>query len=183
LTKPIDPSRDPEAPGGYRTEQLLQVLYTHLKRMAGAQMEGLAPGQTLQPTALVHEAYLKLRGAEWPGRGPFLAAAARAMRNVLVDHARSRGRQKRGGGARRWDVDEAVLISNGPDPRLLDLEDALNRLEKWDARKAEVVTLRYFGGLGIDETAAVLGVGHATVEREWAFAKAWLRRELEDDPP
>jgi RNA polymerase sigma factor (TIGR02999 family) len=145
-------------------------------------------GHTLQPTALVHEAYLRLLGTGdviWEGRKPFFCAAATAMRRILVDRARSHGAIKRGGGLRREDFDHAASRIADPTPApeggdvdVIRLNEALSRLERHDDRQAEVVLLRYFGGLGVEQTARALGVSEATVKSDWVYAKAWLRREL-----
>jgi RNA polymerase sigma-70 factor (ECF subfamily) len=138
-------------------------------------------GHSLQATALVNEAYLKLidvKFVNWQNRAHFLAVSARLMRRILVDHARSRGYQKRGGGAARVSFDEALIVSNERDHNLVALDDALDALAKVDERQSRVVELRYFGGLSVDETAAVLKVSPDTVMRDWRLAKAWLIREL-----
>lgn len=164
------------------TEELLPLVYEELRRLARGQMRGeAAGGQTLQATALVHEAYLRLVGdadVQWQNRGHFFGAAARAMRRILVERARSRGRLKRGGDRERVEIDPGVLEGAGATD-LVGLDEALNRLEAEDARKAEVVMLRYFAGLSIEETAAAMGLSPATVKNEWTFARAWLKRELE----
>ena len=145
-------------------------------------MRGQPAGHTLQTTALVHEAYLRLVGGssvEWKGRAHFFGVAAKAMRSILVDHARARAAAKRGGAAPAITLDEASATSAPrEDVDVLALHDALDRLAELDARKSQLVELRYFGGLGIDEAAAVLGVSPATVKRDWTTARAWLRREL-----
>lgn len=169
--------------------ELLPLVYDELRRLARAKMskerDGGA-GQTLQPTALVHEAYMRLLGAEgeslrWEGRGHFFGAAARAMRRILVERARARGRVKRGGGAARVALEDDALAVEPPGDDLLALDEALERLEKRDRRKAEVVMLRFFAGLSIEEIAAAIGVSPATVKNDWTFARAWLHRELARD--
>lgn len=138
-------------------------------------------GHSLQATALVNEAYLKLidvKHVNWQNRAHFLAVSARLMRRILVDHARARGYQKRGGGALKVSFDEALVISNEPGRDLVALDDALKALEKVDVRKSRVIELRFFGGLSVAETAAVLDVSPDTVMRDWRLAKAWLLREL-----
>ncbi|MEM1452598.1 MAG: ECF-type sigma factor [Planctomycetota bacterium] len=165
-------------------EEMLALVYAELRDMAAARLAALPPGQTLQPTALVHEAYLKLLGGPerpWPDRRRFLAAAARAMRNVLVDEARRKGRRKREGGRAREtlsgiDDDQAADAVD-----MLALEEALAALEAEDPLKAEIVHLRYFVGLTIDETAAALGVAPSTVDLHWKFARAVLQRALDAD--
>ncbi|MBC7835400.1 MAG: sigma-70 family RNA polymerase sigma factor [Phycisphaerales bacterium] len=164
--------------------ELLPLVYEELRKLARANMakeSGGGDGHTLQPTALVHEAYLRLVGQpdiKWDGRGHFFGAAARAMRRILVERARSRNRVKRGGGRGRMDLGDDALAVEPPSTDLLVLDEALDRLEKYDKRKAEVVMLRYFAGLSIEETSAALGVSPATVKNEWTFARAWLHREL-----
>ncbi len=163
-------------------EELFRVIYTELRRIAAAEMRGQSDGHTFQPTALVHEAYLKLMGAsaaEWNDRTHFLATAARAMRSILVDHARSRARLKRSGARQR-----VTLHSNfeGPDATpdldVLAVHEALERFEQVSPERARVVELRFFGGLSNEETARVLGVTERTVYRMWQFARAWLHREV-----
>lgn len=168
--------------------ELLPLIYSELQRLARSFMAkepGGGAGQTLQPTALVHEAYLRLIGQtemKWDSRGHFFVAAATAMRRILVERARSRGRIKRGGDRKRhemneWGGDGAMAIEP-PSDDLLALDEALKRLEASDERKARVVMLRHFAGLGVEETAAALNVSPATVKNDWAFARAWLHREI-----
>ena len=161
---------------------LLPLVYSDLRRLAAARMARLAPGQTLQATALVHEAYLRLVGDNhpgWQGRAHFFGAAARAMRNVVADHLQQKGSQKRGGGLRRvGERTAADLTCDGPTDDLLVVEEVLGALEREYPRKAEVVTLSFYGGLNSEEIAEVLGVSARTVEREWQFAKAWLNSRL-----
>jgi RNA polymerase sigma factor (TIGR02999 family) len=164
-------------------DRLLPLVYDELRRLAAARLAHEAPGQTLQPTALVHEAYLRLVGPDpaypWDGRAHFYAAAAEAMRRILIDRARDRKRLKRGGDAprRRLDLDGLVAEDASPDD-LIDLDEALGRLALIDARGAELVRLRLYAGLSLDEAAAALGVVRRTAERDWAFARAWLFRQL-----
>ena len=163
-------------------DKLLPLLYDELRRQARLYMRAQPAGQTLQTTALVHEAYLRLVGqsaVEWKGRAHFFGVAAKAMRSILVDHARARNAAKRGGSARAITLDDAGGLA-GPQASVdvLALHEALERLAEVDSRKSQLVELRFFGGLGIDEAAAVLGVSPATVKREWTTARAWLRREL-----
>jgi RNA polymerase sigma factor (TIGR02999 family) len=164
--------------------RLLPLVYDVLRKLAAARLAREAPGQTLEATALVHEAYLRLVGpgdeARWQSRGHFFAAAAEAMRRILIDRARERQAQKRGGGRRRADLDPDRLAAPERSDDLLALDDALTRLAGKDARKAKLVELRYFAGLTLDEAAAVLGISPATADRDWAFARAWLHRELVD---
>jgi RNA polymerase sigma-70 factor (ECF subfamily) len=162
-------------------DELMPIVFDELHRIASGYMRRERAGHTLQPTALVNEVYLKLvadSGVEWQGRAHFVGVAARLMRNILVDHARARGAAKRNAGERVSiaEVDGAV---EARDVDLLALDEALERLAALDADLARVVELRYFGGLTTRETAEALGVSTATVEREWATARGWLRRELE----
>ncbi len=139
------------------------------------------PGQTLQATALVHEAYLRLVGADDPGwnsRGHFFAAAAEAMRRILVEHARRKGRARHGGEAERVEIELAALPTRMAAEELVALDDALEELERHDPRKARLVTLRYFGGMTLEEAAAALGVSRVTAHRDWTFARAWLRDRI-----
>jgi RNA polymerase sigma factor (TIGR02999 family) len=165
-------------------EELLPLVYAELHRQAERAMRAQPDGHTLQTTALVHEAYLRLvggAGAEWQSRAHFFGVAARAMRSVLIDHARARRAAKRGGGAAAVTLDPGTAMDRPPGPDRVDVEVldiALTRLGALDPRQARVVELRYFAGLSIEETAEVLGISHATVEREWRTARLWLRREL-----
>ncbi len=162
--------------------RLIPLVYSDLHRMARRQLRGERPGHTLQPTAIVNEAYLRLVGSEaeaWQNRAHFFAAAARSMRRILVDHARARKAKKRGGPGARYSLDTAVMV----EPRSVDLiavDDALEKLAALDAEQGRVVELRFFAGLTEDETAEVLGVSPATVHRKWLSAKAFLHRELAD---
>jgi RNA polymerase sigma factor (TIGR02999 family) len=143
------------------------------------------PGHTLQTTALVNEAYLRLIGqreVRWQNRAHFYGIAAQIMRRILLDHARAQRRAKRGGGARPQSLSEAAGLTGEESAQLIALDEALRRLEKIDPRKSQVVELRYFGGLSVEETAAVLNVAPVTVMRDWSMAKAWLRREISDEP-
>jgi RNA polymerase sigma factor (TIGR02999 family) len=163
-------------------EELLPLVYHELHRQAARFMRAQPAGHTLQTTALVHEAYLRLIGqssTEWQGRAHFFGVASKAMRSILVDHARSRASAKRGGSVRPITLDEAGAIA-GPQAGVdvLALHEALQRLAELDSRKSQLVELRYFGGLEIDEAAAVLGVSVSTAKRDWTTARAWLRREL-----
>jgi RNA polymerase sigma factor (TIGR02999 family) len=161
---------------------LLPLLYGELRKLAAARLAAEPVGHTLQPTALVHEAYLRLVGDErphdWNGRGHFFAAAAEAMRRILVEAARRKGRHRHGGNRRRVELDEAAGFELDPDDDLLDLDEVLTRLEAIDAPAAAVVKLRYFAGLSMPETAAALGLPLRTAERNWTFARTWLHREL-----
>jgi RNA polymerase sigma factor (TIGR02999 family) len=164
-------------------DALLPVIYDELHRLAGAYLAREAAGHTLQTTALVHEAYLKLVGqdrAKYENRSHFLAIAAHAMRRILVNHARDRSRLKRGGGRSQVQLEESAVAAPGREdaPDLMALDEALTRLNEMDARKARTVEMRFFAGMSVDETAEALGVAPATVKRDWEFARAWLHREL-----
>ena len=162
-------------------EQLLPLVYDELHRIARKHMGHENPGHSLQATALVNEAYMRLVDAQniaWRDRTHFLAVSARIMRHILVDHARARRYQKRGGDAVRVVLDEALIVSNEPAQDLVALDDALAALAKFDDRKSRVIELRFFGGLSVEETASVLNVSADTVMRDWRLAKVWLVREL-----
>jgi RNA polymerase sigma factor (TIGR02999 family) len=164
-------------------DRLIPLVYDELRRMAGRYMRGERGDHTLQTSALVNEAYLRLadhKNIEWQNRAHFFGVAAQAMRRVLVDYARTRNVQKRGGGAARVAFDDAVDVAEERAAELVALDDALRALAAFDERKARVVELRYFGGLTAEEAAEVLGVSLATVERDWTAARAWLIRELSD---
>jgi RNA polymerase sigma factor (TIGR02999 family) len=164
---------------GVVAAQLLPLIYDELRRLAAVQLAGEKPGQTLDATALVHEAYLRLVGGQrFENRRHFFAAAAEAMRRVLIDRARQKNSEKRGGGLARADIEPDRLINPGRSENLLALDDALNRLAVHDPRKAKLVELRYFGGLSLDQVAEILGVSPATADRDWAYARAWLHREI-----
>ena len=165
-------------------EQLTPLVEAELRRLARGYMRRERPGHTLQTTALVNEAFVRLtdaRSVRWQDRAHFLAISARLMRRVLVDHARSRGYRKRGGGAERVTLDEMHVVAAGPEVDLVALDRALQALTEVDARKGKVVELRFFGGLSVEETAEVLGVSPDTVKRDWRLARLWLLRELEGD--
>jgi RNA polymerase sigma-70 factor (ECF subfamily) len=165
-------------------DRLTPLVYAELRRIAAQQMRRERPGHTLQPTALVNEAFMRLaggNGASWQDRAHFYAVCARVMRRILIDHARANARDKRGGGAVQVPLDEAATIIQSQPVDLIALGDALRSLEAVDAQKARIVELRYFAGLGIEETAGVLRVSAMTVRREWTRAKAWLYRELAGD--
>jgi RNA polymerase sigma factor (TIGR02999 family) len=166
---------------GESAESLVPVLYRELKRLAHAMLAGQPPGMTLQTTDLVHEAYLKLIGDHdpgWNGRAHFFGAAARAMREILVDQARSKGRAKRGGGLQRVIASDARFQVEPPEEDVVALNEALQRLASLDPRKGEIVNLRYFAGLSSEEAAGVLGISARTLRREWRFARSWLYAEL-----
>src|SRR2546423_1511032 len=170
-------------------DELIELVYAELRQLARSRLAhepGHGAGMTLEATALVHEAYLRVIGdgakqQAWDGRGHFFGAAALAMRRILVERARHRKRVKHGGGRARVELTEAAMQLEGAQPDgtdLIALDEALTRLEQFDARKARVVSLRYFAGLSIEETAAAMDLSPATVKTEWAFARAWLHREL-----
>jgi len=162
-------------------EKVTQLVYQELKRLAHRYMQRQGPDHTLQTTALVHEAYLRLASQEEPSfanRTHFLAVAAKAMRQILVDHARASLRQKRGAGVKAVELDEIASLSPEPTREIIDLNEALEKLAALDVRKAQVVELKYFGGLKPEEIAEVLKVSEVTVRRDWTFSKAWLYAEL-----
>jgi RNA polymerase sigma factor (TIGR02999 family) len=169
---------DPQA-----AEQLLPLVYDELRKLAAAKMAQEAPGQTLQATALVHEAWLKLAGPgrqqRWHGRAHFFAAAAEAMRRILIDKARRKASQKRGAGPVREELDESIIEIRAPSTEILAVHDALDALAAEDPVAAEVVKLRYFVGMTIAEIAEALDVSARSADRHWAFARAWLKRALE----
>ncbi len=177
-------------------DRLLPLVYEQLRRAARAELAGERAGHTLSATALVHEAYLKLvgpRDVPWNGRAHFYSAAAEAMRRILIDHAKTRGRVKRGGGLAQFELDEDLSLSiTGRDPEhehasggpdYVALDEAICRLSERDPRMGQVVRLRFYAGLGIAETALALGISERTVKNDWAFARAWLARELEAGEP
>jgi RNA polymerase sigma-70 factor (ECF subfamily) len=168
--------------GNHRAvDELTPLVYKELKRIAGGQLRKERSGHTLQATALVHEAYLKLvdqREASWQNRAHFFGVAAQVMRRILLDYAKGRRREKRGGGVAHAPLDEALAIGDDRSSDLIEIDEALSRLEKLDERQAKVVELRFFGGLSVQETAEAMGISAPTVKREWAMARAWLHREL-----
>jgi RNA polymerase sigma factor (TIGR02999 family) len=166
--------------------ELLPAVYAELRRLAAALSGQLRPGQTLQPTALVHEAYLKLvrdHDPGWEGRRHFFGAAAQAMREILIDQARRKDSRKRGGGARRIELSEGLVLIEPPADDLLALDEAIERLRAEEPRLAEIVMLRYYTGLSVAETAGVVGESERTVARDWRRARAWLARHLAADRP
>ena len=166
--------------------QLTPLVYAELHRRAHWHMAREQVGHTLQATALVHEIYVRmvdLRGVSWRDRAHFFAISSRLIRQVLIDAARSRNAQKRGGDSPHVAIDESLLVSHEPRADVIALDDALTTLAAIDPRKSQVVELRFFGGLDIEETAEVLGVSPETVKRDWRLAKAWLRRELTQQTP
>ena len=162
--------------------ELLPLVYTELRRLAAHKMARVAPGQTLQPTALVHEAYLRLVGKEqqqkWDNRGHFFAAAAEAMRRILIEKARRKAAVRHGGGQLRVEFDEFELPPDCKEDELLAVNDALERFATLDKERSELVKLRYFVGLTLEEAAEVLGISHTMAKRHWTYARAWLQREI-----
>jgi RNA polymerase sigma-70 factor, ECF subfamily len=174
----LDQCRDGHIEG---FEKLMALVYDDLRKLAYWQLQSERPDHTLQPTALVHEVYLKLAAqnpVEWQNKAHFFALAAQIMRHILVDYARTRRREKRGGAQTKIALEDALNLSGASDNELIALDEALNALAEIDPRKSLIVELRYFGGLSIEETAESLGVSTTTVRREWTVAKAWLRREM-----
>jgi RNA polymerase sigma-70 factor (ECF subfamily) len=165
-------------------DKLIPLVYDELRKMAHYQMIRENPGHTLQTTALVNEVCLRLLGAvevSWHDRAHFLALSAKLMRRVLVDHARGRGRAKRGGAIRKLSLDDSIAIPVGHDTNIIALDDALNSLATVDARKAKTVELRFFGGYSVEETSKILNVSVRTVMNDWQFAKVWLLRSLQQE--
>jgi len=164
-------------------EKLLPLVHAELRRIAQRQMSHERPGHTLQATALVNEAYLKLAGQqefEWQNRAHFFAVAAQVMRHILIDHARAHARDKRGGGAIQVSLNEAAMLAEDQAEHFVALDEALRTLEQIDPQKGRIVELRYFGGLSIEETAEVLNISPRTVRREWQRARAWLYRMISE---
>lgn len=171
------------AGNGDAAEKLLPLIYEQLRAIAQQRMSGERSGHTLQATALVHEVYLKLMGngdAEWASRAHFFHAAAQAMRRILIEHARQRGRLKRGGEFKRQSLERVDLAVEEDPESILALDAAICRLEEKDERAARIVKLRFFAGLSIEETAEAVGLSERTVKREWTYARAWLYRALSD---
>jgi len=169
-------------------ERLLPLVYDELRRLAKQKLSREQPGQTLQPTALVHEAYLRLVGSEdlqWDSRGHFFAAAAEAMRRILIENARRKKRLKHGGGARATDLEAVELAIERPSVDLIAMDEALAKFSAVDKAKADFVKLRYFAGLTIEEAADVIGISRTTAHRYWTYARAWLHNEISkgDDSP
>jgi RNA polymerase sigma-70 factor (ECF subfamily) len=165
-------------------DELMPLVYGELRRLAHRHMGRERPGHTLQTSGLVNEAFLRLvdqTNVHWKNRAHFFAIAAQIMRRILVDYARSRLYAKRGGGARQVSLDEGLIVSEGRSAEVIELDDALKGLAAIDQRKSQIVELRFFGGLSIEETAGVLGVSPGTVMRDWTLAKAWLRKEMTAD--
>lgn len=167
--------------GDSSPERLLELVYDDLRRLAGAYMMNERADHTLQATALVHEAYIRLldwKNVSWQSRAQFFSVSAGVMRNVLIDHARKRQTDKRA--VHKLVLDEAISLPDNPQIDLLALDEVLSSLEKIDPRQAKIVELRFFGGLSIKETAYILGISETSVRREWTFAKAWFQRELKN---
>ena len=165
-------------------EELMPLVYDEFRELAADYLRQETRAHTLQPTALVHEAYLRLidqTRVNWQGRTHFFAVGAQAMRRVLVDHARARNRAKRGGGWQRITLDDQLQLSPGRDADLLAVDEAIDKLAQLDPRQARIVELRFFAGLTVEEVAEVLGVSKRTVENEWTIIRAWLRRELAEE--
>jgi RNA polymerase sigma factor (TIGR02999 family) len=165
-------------------EKLITLVYPQLRSLAARHMSSESGGHTLSATGLVHEAYIKILGSDvaWDDRVHFFAVAARVMRHILVDHAKGKHREKRGGAAAKISLDDVVVVSSSPSEQLTDLDEALQNLAKVDQRKADLVELLYFGGLSQLEAAAALGISESTVQRELRLAKAWLYRALSQTP-
>lgn len=162
-------------------DELFPIIYRELRQLASRQLASERAGHTLQPTALVHEAYMRLidqHSVDWQNRAHFFSIAAETMRRILINHAVQRNAQKRGGGAPRIDLDEAISYYDQRELDLVLLNDALNNLAEFDATQAKIVELRFFGGLTVEETANVLNVSESTIKREWRMAKAWLKTKL-----
>jgi RNA polymerase sigma factor (TIGR02999 family) len=173
--------RATDAPDYGLTEELLPLVYDELRRLAAHQLARERPGQTLQATALVHEAWLRLSGdrqRSWQSRRHFFFAAAEVMRRILIDQARRKARVRHGGGMKKVEFQEVEIAAPGPETQLLAVNEALERLEKEDPRKAELVKLHYFVGLTLEQAADVLGVSTPTAKRYWAYARAWLYQEI-----
>jgi RNA polymerase sigma factor (TIGR02999 family) len=167
---------DPQA-----ADQLLPLVYEELRKLAAARMANESPNQTLQPTALVHEAWLRLTGNEnvkWDGRAHFFGAAAEAMRRILIDNARRKHARRHGGGQERLNIADVEIAAPGKDEELLAMDEALEKFAAVDRPKAELVKLRYFGGLTIEESARLLGISLPTANRWWAYARAWLFNQM-----
>jgi RNA polymerase sigma factor (TIGR02999 family) len=163
-------------------DELLPLVYAELRRLAAHKMANEAPGQTLQPTALVHEAWLRLTGGEerkWDNCGHFFAAAAEAMRRILIDNARRKRALRHGGGQRRQDIQEVEIAVEMKEDELLAMNEALEKFAALDKPKAELVKLRYFAGLTIEQAAETLGISAPTAKRHWTYARAWLYREIQ----
>jgi RNA polymerase sigma factor (TIGR02999 family) len=177
---------DVERGEAHAAEQLLPLVYDELRKLAAQKLAQERPGQTLQATALVHEAYLRLvdtkKAQRWESRGHFFAAAAEAMRRLLVENARRKGRLKRGGGQKRIELDDPRLEYSEPVDEILGIDEALEQLSAEDPQAAQLVKLRYFGGLSIEDAAELVGFSRSTAYEHWAYARAWLHRRLRGRP-
>lgn len=165
-------------------DKMMPAIYDELRRQAARYLRQERPGHTLQTTALIHEAYVRLvdqRNVQWQNRAHFFGIAAQMMRRILVDHARTKKRAKRGGSDIKVSLDDAAVAVKGQDLDVVAVDEALSRLAKIDEQQSRVVELRFFSGLTVEETAEVMGISPATVKRDWSMAKAWLHRELSDD--
>ena len=163
------------------SDRLMELVYDDFRRLASTYLEGDTAGNTLQPTAVVHEAFLKIvgeDGADWRSRSHFFAVGATAMRQILVDHARMKSAKKRGGGRTRVELDEKLEVSLDSDQDIVDIDEALKKLAGINPRRAAIVEMRFFGGMTVDEVAVALDVSSSTVKKQWAATSAWLRREL-----
>jgi RNA polymerase sigma-70 factor, ECF subfamily len=163
------------------SDRLMELVYDDFRRLAASYLEGDTAGNTLQPTAVVHEAFIKIvgeKGADWRGRSHFFAVGATAMRQILVDHARKKSAVKRGGGRARIDLDERLAVSVHSDDDVLAIDEVLNKLACINSRRAKIVEMRFFGGMTVDEVAVTLGVSSSAVKKQWTATSAWLRREL-----
>lgn len=180
VTRILDRLSDPDVDLETTRRELFSAIYDDLRQIAGKAMRSERSDHTLRPTALVHEAYLRLGSADstFENRAHFFGVAARAMRHILVDHARARGAEKRGGNLRRVTLDEEIAGAEGQDIEILALHDALEKLAQLDARAAEVVELRAFGGLTMNEVAESMGISKRSADRDWTFAQRWLVRAL-----
>lgn len=171
----------------HAAEELLPLVYAELRKLATEKMAQEKPGQTLQATALVHEAYLRLvhgnKSQCWDSRGHFFAAAAEAMRRILIDAARSKASRKRGGAWKRVDLNRADLVSQAAPEDIVTLDDTLEKLARSDPEAAQLVKLHFFAGLSVDQAGELLGFSRSTAYERWAFARAWLHSELQDEPP
>ena len=169
----------------HAAEHLLPLIYDELRKLAAQKLASEKPGQTLQATALVHEAYVRLVAGEkaqhWDGRGHFFAAAAEAMRRILVENARHKGRIKHGGQLERMEIEIANLPTRMPPEELIALDEALDKLQQEDPIKSKLVTLRFFGGMTIEQAAEVLGISRVTAHRYWTYARAWLHQQISGD--
>jgi RNA polymerase sigma factor (TIGR02999 family) len=168
-------------------EQLLPVVYDELRKLAAQRLAREKPGQTLEATALVHEAYMRVVGSEaaavWNSRGHFFAAAAEAMRRILIENARRKKSEKHGGALQRVDLDAANASTSGPSEDILALDEAISKLAAEDPEKAELVKLRFYGGLSVEDAGRVLGISRATSHRYWSYARVWLYSELNQEAP